>query len=280
MGTLLVRPDNKIFTYNFTAQDRIAVRVLYPDEGGIYVYYKDHPFPEKMFAFPEAVYCLDPVKRTILAPAYLLKNSMMFRIWFALICIFPGHNKLMMDALKVFGGISEVALRKIYVLPQYLCKSGRELWRAGMKTVEDLECEGADKKLGEILVRMICTTWENDNAYRYRGQDALPLLDQELFKKKPVKAIQNVLHTMISRENESTGEKWKMVNVAVWFIMRNKIIKKVIKTFLSNLDLEQIEMDDGDRYWAYLRPDYNYGGIKFDDRIKILNKLIEGRTCY
>ena len=277
---MVVKPLQEIFSYQPSAQERMVVRTEYPPEGGIYVFYKNHPFPDKGMVFAEAIYCIDPAKRAIMSFVYFLKRCKLARFWLALIAIMPGRNKILYHAVKEFSYFWENALRKIYFDDDSrFCKTGRAILAAGYKTTEIIA--GGNEEIlgiGRRLTYGFCLIWEYDNAYRHRGHDVIRSLNQDLAKTDPGEALCKLLDLMISRELHSVSEKWKMIRPLVKILTKSKHIKKILSTFFINLDLNQFKMDSADIYWAYNRADYNIDGLPLEERMKIRQKMCEGRA--
>lgn len=283
MGITILKPTDSIFSYRITSQERIAARVEYPPEGGIYVYYKGHPFPEKGFPHELGVACIDPAKRAIISPAHLFKKSKIACFWAAVIAISPGHNKLLYALVDTYSSFLDNALRKIYFSdPKTFCKSGRELYRAGMVVVEKLSNNDEQRAVGKRLVMAMCTIWENDNSYRHRGQDSLPTLDKKLAETNPGLALWKLFELLVGRELDAInlGGKWKALKWPLLLVAKNKMIKNILKIFFAELNLDKIKQDDSDIYWSYHRQDYNMGGLPLLERLKLKEKLAVGRASY
>lgn len=280
MGMMIAKPENDIFVYTPTSQARIAVQAIYPPEGGILVYYKGHPFPEKLFAFPEAIYCIDPVKRAVWNTVKLFSRFPLLKKLLGLLLVWPGGKDVISEAVKLFFNFAENTLSKIYLKPERYCESGRELYRAGMETIAHLGLSKDWTVACQQLVRVFCTLWEFDNAYRYRFQDGFSSLDKNKFKSDPVAEINRVAQIMSSREDGDLSKKWAAFSSQIKFLFYFKKLDSALKYFVDILDLDKIKMDINDQYWSYHRADYDFAGLTLEERIKIRVKLAEGRACY
>lgn len=277
---MIAKPENDIFVYTPSSQARVAVQAIYPPEGGILVYYKGHPFPEKLFAFPEAIYCIDPVKRAVWNFVKLFSRFPLLKKILGLLFVWPGGKEVVSEAVKLFFNFAENTLSKIYLKPDRYCESGRELYRAGMAAVEYFKLPKDWSVACQQLVRVFCTLWEFDNAYRYRFQDALENLDKDKFQKNPVGEINRIAQIMSSREDGDLAKKWASFSSQIKFLFYFKKVEEAMKYFIQILDLDKIKMDINDKYWSYHRADYDFAGLPLKERIKIRVKMADGRACY
>lgn len=277
---MVLKPLQELFSYQPSTQDRIAVRTEYPPEGGVYVFYKGHPFPDKTFVFAEAIYCIDPAKRIMMSCVYFLKNCKLAAFWIGLMMVMPGKNKILYALARELANFWENAMRKIYFDdPNRYCKTGRAIMAAGLQTTETL-ANGNQEILdvGRRLTWGVVNIWEYDNAYRHRGHDVIRALDKKLAETDPGEALCKLLDLMISREIHSVSEKWRAIRPLVKILTKNKHIKKILSTFFANLDLKQFQFDNGDLYWCYHRKDYNVDGLPLEERLKIRAKISQGRA--
>lgn len=278
--TMAYEPLEEIFSYQPSAQERIAVRTEYPPEGGVYNYFRGHPFPERGFVHTRAIYCIDPAKRAIMSTIYFLKRSKLARFWVGLMMIMPGRDKMLYAAIYEFSYFWENSLRKIYFDDdKRFCKTGKAILDAGAKTAEII-ANGNEEviHLFRRLVYGFCLIWEYDNAYRHRGHDVIRSLDQKLAETDPGEALCRLLDLMISREIHSVSDKWKMIRPLVKILTKHKHIKKILSTFFITLDLSKFKMDNLDIYWCYNRADYNIDGLPLAERLKFREKISEGRA--
>ncbi len=116
------------------------------------------------------------------------------------------------------------------------------------------------------------TILEFDYAYRARTQDVLPELDKKALKENPQKEIERLLNLMIEREL-AIQNKWLGLKKIILYAMKIKKLRNLIVEFLLELDLEKIKRDEADWYFCLNRNDYNYGGLSYEERMKIKEEL-------
>ena len=276
MGNLIVlKPDNGMMNYQYTTEKRVCYKTDKPAEGGVLLWYQGHPYPEKLFAYPEAFLCLDPVKRSIVNSMKLIKESHVAKFWLFWICLMPGHNNLMKKAARQYFNFTWNSLSKITYKPEFFCKAGRELYRAGVKTISDLDKTGKWIETGTQMIGTLVTIFEFDNAYRYRAQDWFEILDQKLFIHNPIRALWKMFDEASKRDTGVAEGKWKMFKWVMCAAMLNRNIRRIITTFINNLNFEELAMDIGDKYWCYHFSNYNVGGFDLDTRMAMRKDMWE-----
>ena len=123
---------------------------------------------------------------------------------------------------------------------------------------------------GENKVRdIICAVMEHDDAYRYRIQDILTILDKENFENNPFNEIGRVFDIYKCREIYdkliNIGTKIKMLCLYLKF---NKKLLEYIKEKVRMLDQDEIKLSPEDIYWTTGRHNYKFRGLP-NDQIRI-----------
>lgn len=264
----VLKPANDAFEWGVANKARVAVKVDYPQTGGIMVYYMGHRYPEKVFPFPEAFYAIDGVKRGIMNLLRFLKKSFFAKVYFLWICLMPG-NKMFYQCLDLFFNFGNHTLSKIRLKDSYYCPAAREIIRAGRATALELDPKEKYKEFAACVLATIVTIFEYDNAYRYRAQDLIATIDQQEFAKKPFRATHKLLQTMLLRDiDPDVHQKLLPAKVGATLLLLNGSFRRVLKTFIKNLDIQKVYLDVGDYYWAYHFASYNFGGRSFEDRVE------------
>lgn len=242
-------------------------RVDYPDEGGMLVYYYDHPFPAKGNPFPAAV-------DAIHVPKKLFKSIATFfyvhKFLAVLVLITP--NFILKRFVNTFmkqsvGGFAYAVLAPYFLLPNRYCKMVREIRRAGFKVADSYE--GDWKKYFTQITVILASVLEWDNAWRYRVQDILGDLNKEAFIKNPSKEIHRLLILEVQRERgwvENKGRFLAMGQALRMALIFKPIVKRVIVEFVKELNIDEVKLDEADDYYCFLRPDYDIHGWPFEQR--------------
>ena len=117
------------------------------------------------------------------------------------------------------------------------------------------------KKYFDInIVNAITLIFEYDNAYRYRAQDILPLIDKEKLKGYFLtrKEILRVFDIYLEKDGEcrvKMTEFKKILQVLLFIPQINKLARNIIK----DLNMDKIKFDEADKYWVGIRKEsYRY----------------------
>lgn len=157
--------------------------------------------------------------------------------WLAILLLF---KKSLIDW---FVDIYEADLIKHQLKEDEFCPAIRELIRVGRKFIDN-----------EKFVYCIAMILQFDNAYRLRFQDAF--------------STDNPIKTLLEREKD-IAIKYKMLKWMLPFLKINKFIKK--------MDKDKIKLDKTDWYFCLRRQGYNFGGLSYEERLKIAKQLDKER---
>ncbi len=150
--------------------------------------------------------------------------------------------------------VYEAEYEKYQIEERKLSRSSREILRVGRilaKTERQLKA-----------VWCIVMFWELDFAYRYRGQDIFSLLNKDnLINVR--KEVERLFEIGMSRETKGLESKWKVFKWALRIVLLVPSVKRTIKQFLSELNLEEIKPDINDLYYMSRYFDYNFCGLPY-----------------
>lgn len=110
------------------------------------------------------------------------------------------------------------------------------------------------------FVNAIGLVWEYDNAYRYRGQDILPLFNKNAMQGyfQARREVLRVFDIWLSRDGE-TRDKMIFVRKALKYILFIPKINKLVRDIINDLDMSKIGFDECDKYWVRMRTEsYRY----------------------
>ena len=232
-------------------------RVEFPDAGGVLTYMEGHEYPYKGFPYHEFVDRIDLVKKIVrgtLSGIYheLKKKN---KLWF--LTLIPS---LWVAKSAVRSGIFVVyrIMERFRLKKERYCPAIRELYRAF-----DVDNVAWNVEERELRVRMrdaVCMLLEFDNAYRYRMQDIVPELNQEAIRANSTSEIGRLLDIMADREKtQEIKDTWTLFRLVVrWYLRFDKQMKNILRDVLSNLDLDKMKLDEGDRHYCLKRKDYTF----------------------
>jgi hypothetical protein len=123
-------------------------------------------------------------------------------------------------------------------------------------------------KLPPNILDAISSIIENDNAYRYRLQDILVLLDKtQLTGYYSVKReVNRLIGIGISRDYDSMKEKISKIRKITGIILLVPSIRKLIVSALKEIDLEKVKMSKEEIYFTNRYGVYNYRGLDRETR--------------
>lgn len=121
---------------------------------------------------------------------------------------------------------------------------------------------------------------ECDDSYRYRVQDIFGELNKESFIKNPSRELARLFRVLRERgDNSRSGMAGVPVHDGVAERVAPLIVglrvafflfpswKYCAVSFVKEVNLDIMRLDEGDRYHCMVRPDYAYGGVPFEERI-------------
>jgi len=121
-------------------------------------------------------------------------------------------------------------------------------------------------RLFDIIVFLV----DFDSAYKMPIQDALSEINKN---NDPIKELERIVDLLIERSNSVFKEKPKQIKKAVSFIRFFPGIKRILRSFIEELNIEEIKMDEADWYFCLRRKLYNFRGLTLEQRLKELEKI-------
>ncbi len=143
-----------------------------------------------------------------------------------------------------------------------LCPAVRELIRVG-------------KQFNEDMAYCIGMFLQFSPTYRLWVQDILEELNKERFYKEPTIEILKMKSIFLHRLNSTNPERrkvellWWGLAVIVFFK------KKQVISFIEELDLEKVKIDEMDWYYCCRRGSYSFRGLSLERRLEIVKAIDE-----
>lgn len=219
-----------------------ALNIEYPQEGGTFtnILGFKHPhagYPEKVTLGQNAT-----VKRALISTVKIF-----FKVW-------RHPIKSWIDWL---ADVYQADYIKHQIPENQLCRSAREILRVGRLFAK------SEHELRALWC--IVMMWEMDDAYRFRGQDVLAELKKENLNRIR-KEVNRLLKIGMKREI-SVVEKRRTMSFAVRLSLFIPSVRKFVKDFLNELNLEEIKPTTADLYWMTRYEDYNFAGLSYEIRL-------------
>jgi hypothetical protein len=261
-------PDPKIFQYQGSVESIIAEdqtvhiidKISY--DKGIFISYEGADYPKKGFVFPEAIFALNILKRTILESVKLLNNKVFIpsAILFTILP-FKAKINLISKVLESFNSLGRKVFQPYIVKSEYLMTAAYET----NEYVKELLIKlGFDSTLSTQVAELISSVIQYDDAYRYRFQDVLGELNINSLRLNPKNELKRLVSIYQERETnpglrEKIGKFIKVIDIL--------FISKQIRQSLCSIHLKHLALDEGDKYWLTMRNDgYNYQGLTYEQR--------------
>lgn len=279
MNYTIPLPDPKIFENHSSVTDLIMEKEGRPvpilekieyEPDGIRIFKVGALYPEKGFPYPEAIFAINIIKKTVIQGIRIL-HSWQFIPAVVLIILFPS-KPLLNKILDGFNRICNGVMEPHFIKYKYRMDVTNEVMRLIMRFMENLGFESHQSwKAAKTFAHII----EYDTAYRYRLLDIMSESSKGAWMVNPRKEIKRLIAILKEREPnyENVGAKIeRMLNILSLLLLSPKINKALKKAF-SMAIFTNFKYDEIDRYWCMLRSDYNYMGKTFEERMAVLDSV-------
>lgn len=281
-------------------------RVITPPEGGTFMKFVGCSYLFKGFPMNQFVENLGLAKALIsFLPRVIILKSFLFTTSFILLFFFA--RRRLIHYLNLFIGMiydrtvirthmnekrynpftkelrraTELVLNKEYIVKKSLIDySAIEMKdNEGNFNVRNLELSVLMAKITYLIYFFL----EHDNAYRFRVQDILELVNKENVRKNIVAEIDRLFRVLIEREHPSYGERAKWIalrRIAINFLRFNSMARRIVKNILLEIDIEKVKLDEADWYFCLRRKTYSFRGVPLELRLreKVLIDKEKGHT--
>lgn len=248
-GIMETNPD-KVVNKN----KMVITKVLLPPEGGVYTCFDELEHPIKGFCYGETVETVDEVKKTMMS--FLtgffesMTKSTVKTIIFAI--LFRKQFELM---ARRFVVQLDYRMRRVLQKPERYCIMAREFYRVFNKMA--IWYPEYEKEINSFR-NIWCMTMEYDDAYRYTFQDVLVEFDKDAAREDIVKEIKKILDLTLERDDRGLFIKFTQIRKLLFLVNYDKNIKQMLTRFFLELDLNKLQMDEGDLQHAKFKPGYNW----------------------
>lgn len=245
-------------------------KIDYTDDG-IFVHLVGHngeklKYPTKGFPFPEAAQANNIFKRLLVGQVrYLAKNPL------ALLPLLSRRG--LAHWLNIISSAAEITLGPYYLQDKYYNRATKEI----RKLVYNFMRAIVQEDTAQSFAKTIATVFEYDNAYLLRIQDLMNETTKEAILKNPRKEFERLFGILKERDERlSMRTKFssgiKLLSLALWIPKFRRGFYNAIK----EMTLENIQMDDGDRYQVLRWINYNFLGKTFEERVKEFQEIHKG----
>lgn len=238
-------------------------------EGGIKLYLRGVPWPQKGLTDPHALWALNMAKRYLIEPIKLM-TKMPFLASSLVFCVLTYKAKVraIQDVLSAYVRIAYGPLEGFILKREYLCPIAQEIQKITNTFLLEI---GIDEHTSGRMSKITSHFLEYDNAYRYRVQDLFSETTKEALLKDPVKEMKRLLQIMSLRDdNIEVKGKFRSLVMILSFALFSRKIKKALINAIKGADIERMGFDGDDEYWVCMRTDYKFFGKEYDERMKMV----------
>lgn len=115
--------------------------------------------------------------------------------------------------------------------------------------------------------------WETDMAYRMTGQDMLQMLDKASLARDPRGEMSRILDACMEREKGTLQDRYvlqktRMFRRLIGLAWHVPFYRRLMTSFLTEIEVDEVKLDLYDRYWLANKFDYNYEGKTYEERMR------------
>lgn len=269
-----VLKDNKLLVES--TPYNIFEAVKYPDEGGIYTYYKGLPYPRKGFPFPEVIWMNDIAKKVTMT---LIKSVGQKDLGLSLLAfaILPYFVKIRIieNVLDNYSRMQETILNSFFLKEERysnVCRSLNKLIKVFLKEIgikKDWICD--------LTAKVFITMIEYDDAYRYRVEDIFTSTSRTSLIQNPIKETRRLVKLFNQRETDRKPQQSiKAMGLILSLALLQPKVRRAFKTAMGGLNIRDwrwLTLDNADRYHVLLRGDYNFLGRTYTERLELYKQF-------
>ena len=250
-------------------------RIERPKEGGIYNYLVGYKHPYKGKPNTDSVMNLHTIKKffKLAVDSYTGKS---IKIFIGLLFILPRFitKPILEPIINHLDNFIDFRLRYDFLHPERYCSCVREIYRT-FAVISGRRKNLLDKKILRMARDLICLSLEYDSAYRFRFQDIMAETNKERLLADPKKEIDRLFGILLAREIEADWmvEKFSKLRKITSLALSFWRVKRIVKEFILEIDIEKLKPDEADKYYYYLRKDYDFFGKSLPERIEMRKKM-------
>lgn len=247
--------------------------IEYTKDKGTLLHYYDLPYPQKGFPYPEVIWAMNGVKKHILGHIRVLSGAR-YVLWPFLLVGRKRQISFITSVLESIAHEGDYLFDRFYIRPELYCPAATVTAEWAYQFLVNL---GISQELSGRIAQIVAMIMEYDNAYRYRWQDVVEVTSTELLKENPRREVLKMLDAIIKREPSWINhEKFNALGWVLSLILLVPSIKRAFKSSVPNVEL--IKPDEADKYHCLFRSDYDYQGLPFETRWKMLMDIHGGKV--
>ncbi len=248
---------------------------IHPTKGYL-TYHISFPYPEKGFKNDYIVQANNIPKRIVISWLRLLVHKWLFP-FYLLFLVLPRPwkmnvvNKFLKELLNVVHFFYDNNGYK-QIWPQYLDLKAYGPLSRGLKKFGEvfLKSLGVEPNTADLLSFYGATMLEYDSAYVYMLEDLFSTTSKEKMLQNPRGETKKLIETFAERSpmRPKLVEKFKDVGRFIDLILRVPSIKRAFKRGLQEINFEDLQLDEDDRWHVRNMGRYNFFGKSQEERLK------------
>jgi len=208
-------------------------------DDGIFVYYEGAEFPQKGIATPETLFSIDILKA----------------IFIEIFKLRPTLNSF----FSAFNRFAEKTLETHILKPEYR-----------MICMKELDATLYSFLIGMGLKEIVASQFslyfshliEYDNAYRLRLIDIMSETSTEKLLARPFREVKYLSKILMYREEFDMKKVQYFINVVLFALLFPKV-RRAFRSSVKSMQIKNLQYDNIDKYWAFMREDYKSSGLSY-----------------
>lgn len=240
---------------------------------GCLTYFKGAKFPKRYFPTPDGGYAINQIKRLLKLSIPTLvfsrnknsytrnfDNNLHFFNTIANRCLIRFYDDNGVAKLETHKRKLDMVCPTTLYVAEFICQCLMSL--------------GVDKNIAVEFGIIVGHIFEYDEAWRAFVQDMCTELDLEKWKKNPRKEFKRLYTLFMERVSPKLVHVRRKVKIATVPFRIALYIPKYKKVIAEHIHLlKNCKFDEADLYWVWRRSDYDFTGVKWEERFKTVDKL-------
>lgn len=238
---------------------------------GVFLYHEGAEYPMKQLVDPKTMWLTNASKRTFIASLKLFTYPIFIPIYVIfLFSPFSIKRKVISRFLEAYCDITYKNISPVILKQDFMTPMAIEIeWLifAFLKNI------GISNDISDKFAQIFATLINYDSAYRFRIQDLFSETNSDKLITNTRKEIKRLFKILESRDDHIVAKKFKVVYIAIQFMLLNKRIKKALQLAISEVSIRNLSYDEADKYWVSMRYDYKYMGLTYEERQENIKHL-------
>lgn len=224
---------------------------------GVLKYHKGAAYPEKGLTEPKAMFAANLAKKLLVHTVRLSINPLL---------IFKKHP--LESTLATYNEIAYRSAMQPYIIhTHFMPPVARNLRIFITKFLTSLNITPIVVNQFAAILSSIITL---DDAYKYRMQDIASECNSINLQRNPRKELLRLLSIYKQRDHEVVSKKIMTIRPIISMALLIPKYKKAFIDALTHINIEEMGLDEADKYWVCQRKGYKFLGKTEEEREKLL----------